>query len=152
MNVQNFHSLHDIYGISKNFKLDMRKRNTIRLNESMLNRIIKESVKNVLNEMEEATNGWTEQNFARLNGLNFADKPTKQRLKRAKNYLAHRWQRENGYSNSDIDKIAKWDDFDESTLTSNQLRHLSNMQNKGGGKNGSSIRQPQEIAKWYRNH
>lgn len=29
----------------------MRKKNTIRLNESMLHRIIKESVKNVLNEM-----------------------------------------------------------------------------------------------------
>lgn len=51
MNVQNFNSLQDIYGISKNFKFDMRnKRNTIRLNESMLHRIIKESVKRILSE------------------------------------------------------------------------------------------------------
>ena len=35
----------------------MRKKNTIRLNESMLNRIIKESVKRVLNEGIEMDNG-----------------------------------------------------------------------------------------------
>ena len=52
MNVQNFNSLQDIYGIRKNFKLDMRKRNTIRLNESKLHNMISESVKQVLSELD----------------------------------------------------------------------------------------------------
>ena len=52
MNVQNFNSLQDIYGISKNFKLNMRKKNTIRLNESQLHNMISESVKQVLSELD----------------------------------------------------------------------------------------------------
>lgn len=165
MNTQNFDSLQDIYDISKNFNLDMRnKRNTIRLNESMLHRIIKESVKNVLNEMEEATNGWTERAFNNLyndiheydSGLgskrkrynsgsgdgNYdkADPAYKARKKRALDYLGNRWQRENNYSDDSVDRICNYaygdndPHFEDSDLTSNQLRRLGKQPKQDFGK------------------
>lgn len=130
----------------------MRKKNTIRLNESMLHRIIKESVKNVLNEMDEATNGWTERAFRNLqsdwhevpgkkhkqfnNGSRYnssfgseGDPTYNERKKRALDYLGDRWQRENNYSDDAVNRISRYSigaqpNFEDSDLTSSQLRRL----------------------------
>ena len=69
-----------------------------------------------------------------------ADPAYKARKKRALDYLGNRWQRENNYSDDSVDRICNYaygdndPHFEDSDLTSNQLRRLGKQPKQDFGK------------------
>ena len=94
----------------------------IRLTESDLHRMVKESVNRILNEY---TNGFTEKLYNNM-APDYHDSAARAARKRAaRDYLADRWQRENGLSDDQVDAVdGTVDDMYKANLPGTFLKRL----------------------------
>ena len=115
----------------------MNNKTRIRITESDLHRIVRESVNRVLTEMDE---GWTLNMGSKLKPSMFDGKNDHIRKQRAMQYLRDRYQRQGGYSDEQMDTLANGDTDD--SFSSNQLRQISK-DSEGGS--------PYSLARYGRN-
>lgn len=102
----------------------MNNKTRIRITESDLHRIVRESVNRVLTEMDEGTRtDWTMKMGSKVKPSFLDGENDYIRKSRAMQYLRDRYQRQGGYSDDQMDTLANGDTDD--SFSSNQLRQLS---------------------------